>query len=56
MKIQQAQILSKFNSPEMYFELMQDLAKRSLAHVGLWFQAIEKENGMDAAIKMDAAA
>jgi hypothetical protein len=53
---QPQQILAKLNGPEMYFELMQDLAKRWLAHDGLWFQAIEKEYGMDAAIKMDAAA
>jgi hypothetical protein len=53
---QSEQILSKLNSPDMYFELMQDLAKRWLAHDGLWFQAVEKEYGMDVAIKMDAAA
>lgn len=56
MEEQHQQILSKLNGPKMYFELMQDLAKRWLAHDGLWFQTIEKEYGMDAAIKMDAAA
>jgi hypothetical protein len=56
MEKQHQQILSKLDSPERYFGLMQDLAKRWLAHDGLWFQAIEKEYGMDAAIKMDAAA
>lgn len=44
--------------PELYrceflLDLMEDMAKRWLAHDGLWFQAAEKEYGMDAAIKMD---
>ncbi|MDQ0285396.1 hypothetical protein J2Z49_000497 [Desulfofundulus luciae] len=33
-----------------------DFAKRWLAHDGLWFQAVERERGMDAAIRADAAA
>jgi hypothetical protein len=32
------------------------MAKRWLAHDGLWFQAVEKELGMEEAIKLDAAA
>ncbi|NLI12093.1 MAG: hypothetical protein GX425_05605 [Peptococcaceae bacterium] len=35
---------------------MEEMAKRWLAHDGLWFQAMEKEYGMEAAIKIDAAA
>jgi len=34
---------------------LEDMAKRWLAHDGLWFQAVEKEYGMEAAIKLDAA-
>ena len=33
-----------------------DLAKRCLAHDGLWFQAVERKYGMDAAIEADRAA
>ncbi|AEG13908.1 hypothetical protein Desku_0277 [Desulfofundulus kuznetsovii DSM 6115] len=33
-----------------------DFARRWLAHDGLWFQAVEREHGMDAAIRADAAA
>lgn len=36
--------------------LLKDMAKRWLAHDGLWFQAVEKEYGLDAAIRLDAAA
>jgi hypothetical protein len=36
--------------------LLEDMAKRWLAHDGLWFQAAEKKLGMDGAIDMDAAA
>jgi hypothetical protein len=50
------QLLSKLENPESCLILLEDMAKRWLAHDGLWFQAIEKEYGMDAAIKMDAAA
>jgi hypothetical protein len=49
------QLLSKLENPENCLILLEDMAKRWLAHDGLWFQAIEKEYGMDAAIKMDAA-
>lgn len=37
-------------------ELLADFAKRWLAHDGLWFQAVEAEQGIDAAIRFDIAA
>ncbi|NIW46300.1 MAG: hypothetical protein GWN14_06130 [candidate division Zixibacteria bacterium] len=37
-------------------DLLEDAAKNWLAHDGLWFQAIEKEFGMDAALEMDRQA
>lgn len=49
-------ILSELATRESLLDLIEDLAKRWLAHDGLWFQAIEKEYGMDAAIKMDIEA
>jgi len=36
--------------------LLKDFAKRWLAHDGLWFQQVEKEYGMEKAIKLDAGA
>lgn len=53
--------MSSFNnfadySKEELLKILQDMAKRWLAHDGLWFQAVEKDYGMDAAIKADAAA
>jgi hypothetical protein len=50
------QLLTKLGTPEDYLHFIEDLAKRWLAHDGLWFQAVEKEYGMEAAIKTDAAA
>lgn len=50
------QLLTKLGTPEDYLRFIEDLAKRWLAHDGLWFQAVEKEYGMEAAIKMDTAA
>jgi len=44
------------SSPGAAYRFMQDLSKRWLAHDGLWFQAVEGEFGMAAAIEMDAAA
>ncbi|TEB08978.1 DUF6125 family protein [Pelotomaculum propionicicum] len=41
---------------ENCIKFMEEMAKRWLAHDGLWFQAMEKEYGMEAAIKIDAAA
>ena len=37
-------------------DLLEDAAKNWLAHDGLWFQAVEKEFGMETALKMDAQA
>lgn len=48
--------LLEMDSRESLLALLEDMAKRWLAHDGLWFQAVEKEYGMEAAIKMDADA
>ena len=48
-------MVSKLDRPEAYAALLEDIAKRWLAHDGLWFQAAEKEYGMEA-IQLDAAA
>ncbi len=40
-------------SDYMWKELALDFAKRWLAHDGLWFQAVERRFGIDAAIAMD---
>jgi hypothetical protein len=56
MSKQNQHLLSKLENPESCLILLEDMAKRWLAHDGLWFQAVEKEYGMDAAIKMDAVA
>ncbi|MEO0085924.1 MAG: DUF6125 family protein [candidate division WOR-3 bacterium] len=36
--------------------MLEDAAKNWLAHDGLWFQAVERAHGMDAAIKADTEA
>ncbi len=41
---------------EDLLELVQDMARRWLAHDGLWFQAVERSHGMDEAIARDAEA
>ncbi len=41
---------------EELVRIVMDDAKNWLAHDGLWFQAVEAEHGMDAAISADAAA
>ncbi|MBM7867705.1 hypothetical protein GTO89_13750 [Heliobacterium gestii] len=41
---------------EQLSKFIEDLAKRWLAHDGLWFQAVEKKYGMEAAMEADAAA
>ncbi len=46
-------VLSELYRRESLLGLMEDMAKRWLAHDGLWFQAVEEEYGIDAAIKMD---
>jgi len=47
--------MDNFTKEELY-SLMEDFAKRWLAHDGLWFQAVEKGRGMDEAIEADKAA
>ena len=49
-------MLAELGGREPLLDLLEDMAKRWLAHDGLWFQAVEKEYGMEAAIKMDTAA
>jgi hypothetical protein len=46
----------KHLSREQLEQLLEDFAKRWLAHDGLWFQQVEKEHGMEEAIRLDAAA
>lgn len=41
---------------EELLALLQDAAKNWLAHDGLWFQAVEREFGMEAALEMDKRA
>jgi hypothetical protein len=41
---------------KLWKELAIDFAKRWLSHDGLWFQAVEKNYGIDAAIKNDIQA
>lgn len=41
---------------EELVRLLMDDAKNWLAHDGLWFQAVEREHGMEAAIEADRAA
>jgi len=43
-------------SKEELIELLKDAAKNWLAHDGLWFQAVEKECGMESAIRLDVEA
>lgn len=43
-------------SKEELIDVIEDMAKNWLAHDGLWFQAVERNFGMDAAIKLDAEA
>lgn len=38
---------------EILVDLLEDAAKNWLAHDGLWFQAVEKEFGMESALEMD---
>jgi hypothetical protein len=41
---------------ETLIDMLEDAAKNWLAHDGLWFQAVEKEYGMEAALEMDRRA
>jgi hypothetical protein len=43
-------------SKQELLELLKDYSKNWLAHDGLWFQAVEKELGMDTAIELDRRA
>lgn len=43
-------------SREELLALMADMAKRWLAHDGLWFQAVERAHGLDEAMRLDAEA
>ena len=47
---------SILNNPERAQALLEDMAKRWLAHDGLWFQAVEKAYGMETAVKLDTEA
>ena len=49
------EILMTF-SKEMLIDLLEDQAKNWLAHDGLWFQAVEKQYGMEKAIELDTEA
>lgn len=43
-------------APEELVGWLQDACKNWLAHDGIWFQAVERRYGMDAAMEMDAEA
>ncbi len=43
-------------SREELVELLQDSAKNWLAHDGVWFQAVERAFGLEAAIRLDTEA
>ncbi len=47
--------LNDFSHKELK-DFVADLAKRWLAHDGLWFQAVEQKHGMEAAIEADKKA
>jgi len=49
------EILKTF-SQEMLIDLLEDQAKNWLAHDGLWFQAVEKQFGLEKAIELDTEA
>jgi hypothetical protein len=49
------EILKTF-SQEMLIDLLEDQAKNWLAHDGLWFQAVEKQYGLEKAIELDTEA
>ncbi len=41
---------------ELLVQMLEDAAKNWLAHDGLWFQAVERNFGIDAAIRLDEEA
>jgi len=51
-KIKEIKDLAK----EELLDLLKDASKNWLAHDGLWFQAVEKELGMETAIELDRRA
>jgi len=46
----------EYITSEMWKELAMDFPKRWLSHDGLWFQSVERNFGLDAAIKCDIEA
>ncbi|MDD4239767.1 MAG: DUF6125 family protein [Desulfotomaculaceae bacterium] len=49
-------VIEELNTRKSLLVLLEDMAKRWLAHDGLWFQAVEKSYGLEEAIRLDAAA
>ncbi len=49
------EILNSF-SKETLIQMLEDSAKNWLAHDGLWFQAVERQYGMEKAIELDKEA
>lgn len=49
-------VFEEMKNREFLLTLLEDMAKRWLAHDGLWFQEVEKSCGMEKAIQLDAAA
>jgi hypothetical protein len=47
--------LKKFSREQLEY-LLEDFAKRWLAHDGLWFQQVERAHGIEEAIRLDAGA
>ena len=43
-------------SKETLIDMLEDSAKNWLAHDGLWFQAVERQFGMEKAIELDKEA
>lgn len=55
MKLDSLKRLELLTKEEL-IELVQDMAKRWLAHDGIWFQCVENKRGLEEAIEMDAQA
>jgi hypothetical protein len=49
------ELLRQFDK-ETLIDMLEDSSKNWLAHDGLWFQAVEKEFGLETAIQLDAEA
>ncbi|KUK51922.1 MAG: hypothetical protein XD78_2316 [Desulfotomaculum sp. 46_296] len=52
VKVDGLKKLEQLSKKEL-IELVKDLSKRWLAHDGIWFQCIEKNYGLDEAVKID---